>query len=74
MTHVALRDVPLNYVDHLMQAAGWADDGLYRLYIAVIFLGFMSEHGQRFNDNEPTSSPEARDALLAHYERALADI
>jgi hypothetical protein len=34
----------------------------------------MSEHGQRFNDNEPTSSPEARDALLAHYERALADI
>ena len=74
LTHVALRDVPVNYVDHLMQAAGWADDGLYRLYIAVIFLGFMSEHGQRFNDNEPTSSPEARDALLAHYERALADI
>lgn len=74
LTHVALRDVPVNYVDHLLQAAGWADDGLYRLYIAVIFLGFMSEHGQRFNDNEPTSSPEAREKLFAHYEGALRDI
>lgn len=74
LTHVALRDVPVNYVDHLMQAAGWTDDSLYRLYIAVIFLGFMSEHGQRFNDNEPTSSSEARQRLFAHYERALRDI
>ena len=73
LTHVALRDVPVDYADYLLQAAGWADDRLYRLYIAVIFLGFMSEHGQRFNDNEPASSPEARQRLLAHYERAVAD-
>jgi aminoglycoside phosphotransferase (APT) family kinase protein len=72
LTHVALRDVPVDYADYLMQAAGWADDRAYRLYIAVILLDFMSEHGQRFNDNEPTSSPEARQRLFAHYERALA--
>ncbi len=74
LTHVALRDVPVDYADYLMQAAGWADDHLYRLYIAVILLDFMSEHGQRFNDNEPASSPGARQRLFAHYERALADL
>ncbi len=71
LTHVALRDVPVDYAEYLMEAAGWTDDRLYRFYVAVIFLGFMSEHGQRFNDNEPASSPDARQALFAHYECAL---
>jgi hypothetical protein len=31
----------------------------------------MSEHGQRFNDNQRPSSPEARQKLLALYEDAL---
>jgi aminoglycoside phosphotransferase len=73
LTEVALRanDLPATYAHHLMDAAGWADDHLNRLYVAVIFLGFMSEHGQRFNDNQRPSSPEARQKLLALYEDAL---
>lgn len=76
LTHVALRahDLPTDYAAYLMQAAGWADDSLYRLYIAAIFLGFMSEHGQRFNDNQPVSTPEARTNLLGLYEDALRDL
>ena len=76
LTEVALRahELPADYAKHLMDAAGWKADRLSRLYVAVIFLGFMSEHGQRFNDNEPTSSPEARQKLFAHYEQALRDI
>ena len=74
LTHVALRDIPVDYADRLMQAAGWADDGLYRFYIAAFLLNFMSEHGQRFNDNQPDSTLTARKSLLVHYERALADI
>jgi aminoglycoside phosphotransferase (APT) family kinase protein len=73
LTEVALRahNLPATYAHYLMDAAGWADDHLNRLYVAVIFLGFMSEHGQRFNDNQRPSSPEARQKLLALYEDAL---
>jgi aminoglycoside phosphotransferase (APT) family kinase protein len=73
LTEVALRahDLPADYAGYLMDAAGWPDDRLYRLYVAVIFLGFMSEHGQRFNDNQPTSTAEDRSKLLALYEDAL---
>lgn len=74
LTHVALsaHDLPTDYASYLMQAAGWRDDHLYRLYIATIFLGFMSEHGQRFNDNQPDFTPEDRAKLLALYEDALS--
>lgn len=74
LTYVALRshDLPADYAGYLMQAAGWADDHLYRLYIAVIFLGFMSEHGQRFNDNQPDSTAEDRAKLLALYDDAVS--
>lgn len=73
LTYVALRahDLPADYAGYLMEAAGWTDDHLYRLYIAVIFLGFMSEHGQQFNDNQPVSTAEDRSKLLALYEEAL---
>jgi hypothetical protein len=57
-----------------MQAAGWEDDHLNRLYVAVIFLGFMSEHGQRFNGNQRPSLPDARAKLLGLYEDALAEL
>lgn len=73
LTQVALRahDLPTEYAGYLMEAAGWADDHLYRLYVAVIFLGFMSEHGQRFNDNAPESSLEARQHIHSLYKEAL---
>ena len=76
LTHVALiaNDLSRAYAACLMQAAGWRDDILFRLYIAAFLLDFMSEHGQRFNDNQRPSSPEARTRLLALYEAAWADL
>ena len=76
LTTVALRahDLPAGYSGHLMKAAGWDDDHLFRLYIATFVLDFMSEHGQSFNDNERASSPEERAKLLALYETSLADL
>jgi len=75
LTEVALRanGLPATYSDYLMEAAGWKDDHLNRLYVAVIFLGFMSEHGQPYNGNQRPSQPEARAKLLALYEGALRD-
>lgn len=76
LTEVALRanGLPATYAQHLMDAAGWVDDHLNRLYVAVIFLGFMSEHGQAYNGNMRPSSPEARATLLALYNEALRDL
>jgi aminoglycoside phosphotransferase (APT) family kinase protein len=76
LTEVALsaNGVPTTYARYLMDAAGWADDHLNRLYVAVIFLGFMSEHGQPYNGNQRPSSPDARAKLLALYHEALRDL
>lgn len=63
-----------DYVEHLMAAAGWADDHVFRFYVAAFLLDFMSEHGQRYNGNERPSSPEARSRLLGLYQQALADL
>jgi aminoglycoside phosphotransferase (APT) family kinase protein len=76
LTTVALRSRahPEDYVTTLMRAAGWADDHLFRFYVAAFLLDFMSEHGQRYNGNERPSSPEARSSLLGLYEQALAEL
>lgn len=76
LTYVALHahDLPTAYADHFMRAAGLRDDRLYRLYIAVILLGFMSEHGQIFNGNQQSSSAEARRKLFGKYQDALAEV
>jgi len=42
-----------------LRNAGQPDDRLFRLYVALFLLDLTSEHGQRFNGNEPVSSPEA---------------
>jgi aminoglycoside phosphotransferase (APT) family kinase protein len=76
LTEVALRanGLPATYSNYLMEATGWEDDSLNRLYVAVIFLGFMSEHGQAYNGNMRPSQPEARAKLLGLYEDALRDL
>ena len=49
---------PLAYVEHWMRVAGQRDNGLFRLYVALFLVDLMSEHGQRFNDNERRSTPQ----------------
>jgi aminoglycoside phosphotransferase len=60
LTHVAIitRGYPTTYTEAWMRLAGFADDRLFRLYVAMFLADFMAERGQVFNGNE---SPEDRD-------------
>jgi aminoglycoside phosphotransferase (APT) family kinase protein len=53
-----------DYADAWMNFANFRDDRVFRLYVALFLVDFMSEHGQTFNQNSPVSGPEARRRLL----------
>jgi aminoglycoside phosphotransferase len=55
---------PTRYVDAWMNAAGHRNDRIFRLYVALFLVDFMSEHGQEFNGNAPASSADSRNRLL----------
>jgi len=59
------------YADHWLKQAGHRDDRLFRLYVALCLLDFMSEQGQAFNGNESPSSPETRRHLQDLFETQL---
>ncbi|MEO8883326.1 MAG: aminoglycoside phosphotransferase family protein [Devosia sp.] len=59
------------YADFWMKHAGHRDDRLFRLYVALCLLDFMSEQGQVFNGNESPPSPEARRHLQELFETQL---
>lgn len=63
---------PHHYVDHWLQAAGHADDRLFRFYAVVFLLDLAGEHGQVFNGNETPSTAEARAGLLRELDTAWA--
>lgn len=54
---------PIDYVDAWLHAANFEDDKLFRLYVALFVVGFMSEHGKAFNGNPLPSSAEQRTQL-----------
>lgn len=53
---------------------GLADDALFRFYVAVFLLDFMSEHGMVFNGNMRPSRAEDRQHLLALFEAAADEV
>lgn len=57
-------DGPTRYVDAWMNLASYRYDRIFRLYVALFIVDFMSEHGQAFNGNVLTSSAERRNRLL----------
>ena len=63
---------PVRYVDAWMKLAGHADDRIFRLYVAMFLVGFMSEQGQAFNGNQAPSSGEDRESLLRIFSAALS--
>jgi aminoglycoside phosphotransferase len=65
---------PTRYVDAWMRAAGHRDDRLFRLYVALFLVDFMSEHGQEFNGNMSPSSADARAGLLRVFAEAVRRI
>jgi aminoglycoside phosphotransferase (APT) family kinase protein len=62
---------PPDYADAWMKIANFRDDKVFRLYVALFLVDFMSEHGQTFNQNSRASSPEARRSLLEVFEANL---
>ena len=65
---------PTHYVDAWMNAANYRDDRIFRLYVALFMIDFMSEHGQEFNGNVPTSSADCRNRLLRVFATCLQGI
>jgi aminoglycoside phosphotransferase (APT) family kinase protein len=62
---------PIAYAHSWMGLAGFRDDRLFRFYVALFLLDFLSEEGQVFNGNQrPTSAP-GRQRLLDLYTSAL---
>src|SRR5713101_2471634 len=55
---------PVEYVKAWMCRAGYQDDRIFRLYIALFLVDFMSEHGQSFNGNQRPSNEQERANLL----------
>jgi aminoglycoside phosphotransferase len=65
---------PTRYVDAWMKFANYEDDRLFRLYVALFIVDFMSEHGQEFNGNVKPSSADCRDRLLRVFGECLQRI
>jgi len=64
-------DGPTHYVDAWMNLAGYRHDRIFRLYVALFIVDFMSEHGQVFNGNVLPSSAERRNRLLGIFTEQL---
>ena len=60
------------YVAAWMRLAGFRDDRLFRAYVALFVLDFLSEQGTTFNGNEMGANAERHAHLLALFERTLA--
>jgi aminoglycoside phosphotransferase len=65
---------PTAYVDAWLQHAGARDDRLFRVYVLVFLVDFMSEHGQVFNGNQRPSEPHERRRLLDLFGQRLAGL
>lgn len=62
---------PTHYVDAWIHSANFRDDRIFRIYVALFIVDFMSEHGQSFNDNHRASSRDERDRLLRNFAERL---
>jgi fructosamine-3-kinase len=58
---------PTRYIDAWMKAAGYEKDRLFRLYVVLFLVDFMSEHGQPFNENPLPPAAADRSRLLSVF-------
>ena len=59
-----------HYVATWMRLAGLRDDRLFRTYVALFLLDFLSEQGTAFNGNEAAPDTEEGARLVALFERS----
>jgi Ser/Thr protein kinase RdoA (MazF antagonist) len=62
---------PIHYVDAWMNSANYRDDHIFRLYVVLFLVDFMSEHGQAFNRDLRPSSADERNRLLRIFAEHL---
>jgi aminoglycoside phosphotransferase len=62
---------PTHYIDAWMNAANCPNDRIFRLYVTLFLVDFMSEHGQEFNGNVLPSSADCRNKLLRVFAESL---
>jgi aminoglycoside phosphotransferase len=76
LTLASLRtfDGPAHYVDAWMNAANQPVDRIFRLYVALFLVDFISEYGQEFNGNALPSSVDCRKRLLGTFAESLHSI
>ena len=65
---------PVVYVEAWMKNAGFRDDHIFRLYVALFIVDFMSEHGQTFNDNRIQTTEDIRERLRLLFFDCLTQI
>ena len=65
---------PTHYVDAWMNAADYLNDRIFRLYVALFLVDFMSEHGQEFNGHVLPSSADCRNRSLHVFAESLRRI
>ena len=66
--------VATHYVDAWMNAADYLNDRIFRLYVALFLVDFMSEHGQEFNGHVLPSSADCRNRSLHVFAESLRRI
>ncbi len=62
---------PSGYVEHWLRHAGAEDDAMFRLYVVVLLLDLMGEHGNVFNGNQRRSTAQARASLMGALQANL---
>jgi aminoglycoside phosphotransferase len=65
---------PSSYAKGWMHIASFKDDAIFRMYIALFIVDFMSEHGQTCNGNQGPSAPSTREKLISVFEDAMRQI
>jgi hypothetical protein len=62
---------PTAYVDASTNLAKYREDRIFRLYVALFIVDFMSGHGQEFNGNVLASLADRRNRLLRVFREYL---
>ena len=61
------------YTQHWLRIARFEDDRIFRLYVSLFLVDFMSEYGQVFNGNQKPLSPETHRHLLNVFADSLGN-
>jgi aminoglycoside phosphotransferase (APT) family kinase protein len=74
LTSLMVSGGPTRYVGAWMNSANFPNDRIFRLYVALFIVDFMSEHGQDFNGNLMSSSTDRKNRLIRIFTEHLQHI